>query len=613
MQPRIIIRFVLMAIVIITLVIIGLRYSKGDVDKISNTLKEPKYTTNKWERNLNLKNRGPFGLYWLEQLMLEHPKFEEFNLIHDAKYLDSIEAVNGSVFYYIGESMQLTDEEIHRLLFSVEKGNEWFVSTHQTAAYLLDLLANYPRITYHFQRDAQMVWDKDTFNLNFIDNLDTLPAKWAVLHPSLINDAEILVQLNNKATLLRFPYGEGAVYMDLNTKSYLNYQLKQKDGLAYLMKLADTFKGNKIQWLAFADEPDDYYPDEDNSEQESYLAIILAFEGFRWAFSLLILLVISYLLLHTKRRSPIATMEKIPEKGASFATTIAGFYYKNDQPYYMLLLMKKNLASNISHFFYIDISKDLDETAIKQLSAKSNYPLKDLKELLQLANRTSLIDYPFLEKLNDKIRDFYWTSGIWNEHKKALEAQQWQTYYLQKPITWLAILIGLLSMLAGLFPAFENNGYFGNFQVGAGIVSLAYSVFLVFFIYKTPLRKVITFAFGVVGILGGLILLFSMRVSANDFGAIQILIGFLLLLFGLYKFAVPDVSYTAQKIKLYRLFKKVIVIDKSAIIAAVMDQNSLRIQTKSSTHKIPLPALSIKEREQLIQLLYKPNQNLKNG
>lgn len=395
MQPKIIIKFVMIAIVTITLVILGLRYSKGDVEKISNTLKEPKYTTNKWERNTNLKNRGPFGLYWLEQLLVEHPKFEEFNILHDAKYLDSIEDVGGSIFCYIGETMLLTDEEVHRLLFSVEKGNEWMVSTFQINAYLLDLLADYPRITYYFSPTAQMVWEKDTFNLNFIHNLDTIPSKWAVLHPKFIGHAEILAHLNHKAALLRFPYGEGAIYIDLNTKNFLNFQLKQKEGLAYLMKLADTFKGNKIQWLAFADEPDAYYPEEDATEQDSYLAIVLAFDGFRWAVSLLILLVVSYLLLHTKRRSPIATVETVPERGASFASTIAGFYYKNDQPYYMLSLMRKNLTANISHYFYIDISKDLDDYVLKQLSAKSNYPLKDLKELITLANRTSLIDYPF--------------------------------------------------------------------------------------------------------------------------------------------------------------------------------------------------------------------------
>lgn len=613
MRPKFILRFVIITVLTVTLVLIGLNYSKVDTEKLSRSIKEPKYTTNRWDRNIGLNNRGPYGLYWLEQLLVEYPKFEEFNLIQDADLLDSISKVDNSLFFYVGEDMVLTDDEIHSLLYSVEQGNEWMIVTHRSSAYLLNILANYPRITFHFQAVAPIVFEKDTFELNYIDNLDTLPAKWAVLHPSLIPDADILAHLNGNATLVRFSYGKGSVYLDLNTKSYLNYQLKQKDGLAHLMEVINHYEGNKIQWLAFADEPDNYYPEEDGDDQNSYLAIVLTFEAFRWALILILILVVSYLLLHAKRRAPIATIENIPEKGASFASTIAGFYYKNDQPYYMLSLMRKNLTSNIAHYFYIDISKDIDDKVLKQLAAKSNYPLKDLKELIKLSNRKSMIDYPFLEKLNNKIRDFYWKSGIWNEQKKALQAQQWQTFYLQKPFTWITVLIAILSMSAGLFPDVENERYFSYLQIGGGLISLVYSVVLLFFIYNTPLRTVLAVGLSVTVFFISLISIFSIRFTLNDIGTLQLLIGFSLLLFGLYKFAVPEVSFTAQQLKIFRIFRKEKVIDRTEILAVNLANKRISIRTKSEIHNITLQTLSFEEREQLIQLLYKSYQNLKDG
>lgn len=467
--------------IIATIIIVGgllvffLNSSGGDVTSESDN-PEPSYRSNRWEPQLSLNNRDPYGLYVFEELMTSSGQFSEFNEYKDYSLLDSLSELDSSLYMYIGLDFTLTDLEVDQLLEGVNRGNNLFLCTENIPQYLYSKLFNEYPITFNTDKVAPIKSGMNTYDMYYIYEQDTLSEVWDLFHNQKISKLD---SINSTAfsspIFLTVEYGEGSVLLHLNPVIFTNFQLLRNDGKDYLKDVMNHFDQPKIQWLTFARyEPVEYEIEStEGNNDNGLLTELFKFQAFRWAFIIAVFGLLLYFLFRSKRERPvIPALTETKNTGFSFVDTLAGIYFEGNKAPKMLNVMRKNFYSAVYRHFYIDLGHRKNEKPLESLAKKSGVSQDKIEQLLKLLETKMDISNNFLSKVNKLQREFYFQSGIWDDQVKEKVKNQDIIVHRSKVQSAGIIAAGVLLIVFG-FVLLSSSIGLGIILWPFGIITLA--------------------------------------------------------------------------------------------------------------------------------------------
>ena len=469
--------YIIASIVVVGgLLVLMLNYSSGDEENGDPNNPEPSYKSNRWEPKLSLNNRDPYGLYVFEELMTSSGKFTEFNEYTDYALLDSITDLDSSLYMFIGLDFTLTNNEIDELLKGVARGNDLFLCSENIPNYLYSkIFTEYP-ITFNTDRVAPHIIDKDTFNLYYIFEKDSLAEVWDLFATSKLNKRDIqLAHTFSSPVFVNVEYGDGNILLHLNPVTFTNFQLLRKQGKEYFKRVMQHFKQPHVQWLTFARyEPVEYdLNSSDNPSDNGLLSELFKHKAFRWAFIIAVFGVILYFIFRSKRERPIIpAVTEAKNTGFSFVDTLSGIYFEGNRAPKMLKVMRKNFYSAVYRHFYIDLAHRKNQLPIESLSKKSGVQQKTILDLLTLLESQNKVNNDYLAKVNKLQREFYFASGIWDDDmKKKLKNEDIIVHRSKLQSTGIITAGGLL-IIFGFILLSSSVGY-GILLWPFGIITLA--------------------------------------------------------------------------------------------------------------------------------------------
>ncbi len=367
-------------------------------------------------------DQNPFGTYVAHRQLAELFSKNDIR-IKKTKLSTGLHANfdTASLYVSISKNFFLSTDELNTMLSFVSSGNSMFISSeHIDTAFLNTIGISQNKLAGDFA------------------NLEMQLKNTAVgLHAAYYSDAELFsyyyLPLNNyfnipetdslskmlgtnedgKANFVLQFYGKGRFYLHCEPRVFSNYFLLQKNNYRYLQNAFSFISAvpDHIFW-------DDFY-NKRNTQPEpkgekTGIAVLLQYPAMAWAFWLVVLLLLLYVLFGSKRRQRI--IKPVPPNintSVAFTETVGRLYLQKKD--------NRNIADKIITYFlehirnqYFLNTNNFNEEFISTLSRKSNVPKPDTEKLFTLIYRvqqSAEVDDQQLLSLNQRIENFY-------KHKK---------------------------------------------------------------------------------------------------------------------------------------------------------------------------------------------------
>jgi hypothetical protein len=424
------------------------------------------YVSNRWIKTYDLNDNGPYGLRFMEELMIKSGRFSAFDVYTSHKQIDSLKNNLETSIMFVGERSYLTYADINVLLDVVNKGNQLFLVLEEFPYFLLDEILYNASARFIASDSVTVDIEGQQLQQYYIYNTDTLTYFWNVFEKKVpLNQPEIEVnsEIQGYANFISIPYGAGKITLHLNPMFFVNFQLQRKEGFRHFKKAMNFIDYDEIHYLDFAKES---FEDVDATDQlgsmdHSILSEVFKYNSLKWSFIFFIIGAILFFLFRAKRRQdPIPVFSEKTNDGIGFADTIAGIYYGKNRPHYLLKLMRRNFYEHIKETFYVDLNNRKSNKSIELLSKKSGYTEKKINYLLtQLDNKDKSITNEGIFDLDKKLREFYILSGVWSDDKLRKIERNYSNVYRIKMTSYGYIIAGILTIVFGFVALSYARGF----------------------------------------------------------------------------------------------------------------------------------------------------------
>lgn len=265
-------------------------------------------------------------------------------------------------------------------------------------------------------------------NINYVYEDEVLSTEWPYFQDSIFTSSGIPVDYigtfnNTYPNMISIPFGKGKFILHSSPLVFTNYHLNQKDAFEYASACFSTIPQDAI--ILWDEESLNYRhgtltnSDIDNSykPQKGPLSFILSQKSLKWAWYILMLGGILYLLLGSKRKQkPIPVIEKRRNSSIDFAETLSQLYSRNSdhrqiaQLKWRLFLgyLRRNYGLNT----LIPDEKSKAELILK-ITIKSGLSQSEVEELFRSYQRILSaveVDGDMLSDFHHKTSYFYKTS-----------------------------------------------------------------------------------------------------------------------------------------------------------------------------------------------------------
>nr|WP_321413865.1 DUF4350 domain-containing protein [uncultured Allomuricauda sp.] len=356
----------------------------------------------------------PYGTYVLNDLMEKHfpgaiqqiqkPPFE---------FLSRTDSINGA-YFFVNESVSFEEAELNAILEWVDQGNQLFVASSSFETKLLDTLNLEQRFVYndgqlepifYFElvnptfKNKKFKFTKDYYTPSF-DRLDTL--RTTVLGQVYTNADSTGAQTKH-ANTIRQPFGKGEIVLSSFPKAFTNYFMLKDSNSQYTAGL-----------LSYLDRSETIYMDNFHKSGKSFytspMYLFLNTEEFKWAYYLILIGAIVYIIFEGKRKQrAIPVVHPVKNQTLAFTRTIADMYFEKKE----LPLITKHKIDYFLEYLRSRLhvtTQDLeDETFLRNLALRSNSASEEVKNLMGLITKLRAkqhITEEELKNLNKKIEAF---------------------------------------------------------------------------------------------------------------------------------------------------------------------------------------------------------------
>lgn len=339
-----------------------------------------------WFPSYSKEDKIPLGTYVLHE-NLKYKFSESFIEVNEPpfQFIKSNPNTKGT-YVFINNTVNFDEVEAKELLTWTAKGNTLFLASKNYSELLLDTLNLEIKNFYLFNKfETQPLLTlvnkhlnpdksfhiKKSFTIHFFEEIDT--SSHAVLGFSQAYKKELNKE-NREVNFLKISFGKGQLYLYNQPEIFTNFFLLEEDNHVFTENVLSYINNeNTIYW-------DNYYKT-GKRVNTSPLKIIFNNKSLKWAYYLILLGALLYILFEGKRKQRVIPVtEPLKNKTLEYTQTIAGIYFdKKDN--------KAILNKLIAQFFeYIRTqsrieANEVDSRLIEELAIKTNTPKVEINSL----------------------------------------------------------------------------------------------------------------------------------------------------------------------------------------------------------------------------------------
>lgn len=390
---------------------------------------QPEYS---WAENYQVTNKGPYGTSVIKELLNGFIPGEKLVILEDSiQQLVDYEQEQAANYLFIGASQYIDSVDAELLFDFVEQGNNAFLISRSLPEEFSDSFYYYDCNEYqewvdydnwqdslvHMNLSHQTLTQDSSTNYEYEYKGRKRTYDWQYIPNDFICDAELgfvrLGTFNHDFTnFVRIKYGSGYFYLHTNPMAFTNISLLEKERLAYIGSVFSHLLEGPIYWDE-ASKLSGYLPNpraNRSLSEKTPFDFILSQPALAWAWYLVLLMTLCYLLFRTKRRQRIIpVLEKNQNTSLEFLQTMGNLYFlQNDHR--KIALHKMRLFLGFIRERYYLATQELDSVFIQQLNLKSEIPKKDIEAILLLYKNmksSSFVSEKILIDFHKKIEGFY--------------------------------------------------------------------------------------------------------------------------------------------------------------------------------------------------------------
>lgn len=394
-----------------------------------------------WSVNYRGDSKDPYGTFLISELLADYYPEEEYEVLKDSLILSLPLSGGDSAranYVFVGGGMYLRPSDTQRLLDFVANGNQAVIATNVLP---FDLM-----FELYFEECDSIWWD------GFSGSYDTI-VRANFQHPNLHSDQGFAFQFYDKGNpiayewkyfedyyfcgleeglvpigsfndgLINFaqrPYGQGNFYLHSTPLAFTNYHLLDPSKLEYVDKVFSHLQPGPIYWDEYSrvsermgqaiNDRNPYSSGNRRLSAESPLQFILSKPALTWAWYLLLVGILLYMLFLSRRRQRIIpVLQKNSNTTLEFLNTIGHLYFLQNN-HQQLVMQKMQYFRNFVRERYNVQGLELDEDFKQKLQQRSEVkaPIID-KILLMYKNikNASLVTENTLIDFHKAMEQFY--------------------------------------------------------------------------------------------------------------------------------------------------------------------------------------------------------------
>jgi hypothetical protein len=395
-----------------------------------------------WRETYRMDSKEPYGAYVLHELLEDYTPARKVIDLRDslAQALPASPGDGPASYVFVGEGLYMRPGDRDALLAFVEAGNTAFVSCKTPPHDLMFYLYYDECPATPWQGFDQLV--EDTVQLNFSHPRLARTDGFTFVftedhHPELTYwryfsgdyfcglpaGFDALGYLNNSlVNFVRLPLGEGWFFIHSSPQVLTNYFLLTEDGRQYAERLLSHLPDGPVYWDEYSRIPEQLARDfnQDSSapaeerklRSEGPLQYILGQPPLAWAWYLLLLTGLLYMIFRTRRRQRIIpVLEPNRNTSLAFVQNVGRWYYQKSGHQQVASLAIKLLRGFVWERYGLQWRHD--ETFLQQLANRSGVDPQLLaaiaKDVKNIPQYTGLVE-PELIKFHQRLERFYRTA-----------------------------------------------------------------------------------------------------------------------------------------------------------------------------------------------------------
>lgn len=217
------------------------------------------------------------------------------------------------------------------------------------------------------------------------------------------SSASVLGSSSQGPDFIRYNVGSGHITLHAAPLVLSNYFLMQPGHRSYLDGIWHSMPANisHIYWIEFFS----------RKIVESEPSSLLQYPPIRWAFWILIAMLLVYVLFEGKRRQRIIPIIQPPvNSSVSFAETVGRLYYNKGNHQNLAEKMVQHFLEWVRSNYYLNTA-EINEIFTHQLTVKSGISEATVREMVQMIHeiktRSVQVDEAYLYHLHATIQQFY--------------------------------------------------------------------------------------------------------------------------------------------------------------------------------------------------------------
>ncbi|HTF21818.1 MAG TPA: hypothetical protein VK658_27250 [Chryseolinea sp.] len=300
----------------------------------------------KWDETYEAKSDQPYGTLFIQKLLARFRPGQTFTFHDDRPLRDVLDTAVLKVktdYVFIGREIYLSEDDKYALLTFISAGNNAFISTVHMPFDLIDeteaaLCESEVFLRENEQQIAKMNFinvalkTSEGYSYRYRFGPEDQKYYWnALMEDFQCDTLQALTPLGYieqaGANFFRIAHGDGHLYIHTNPIVFTNYFLTDLDKTDYASGVFSYLNGKAILWDEFSRSE---FAGGNNAPEMSPVSYILQQESLRYAWWLMLIGVLMYVLFTAKRRQGIIPVLLEKENSSrEFVGMVAELHFQN--------------------------------------------------------------------------------------------------------------------------------------------------------------------------------------------------------------------------------------------------------------------------------------------
>lgn len=368
-------------------------YTPESKNKEASAKSKVEKLPNDWERDdMTHKNIDPYGTFIFHQLLKHHNK--KLRLLKRNSQYEKLDTINSQkrLYVFVGKNFDSHFKRINKILAFVGRGNDAFISAEILPKVIYDAIQNDYRPHNSFYKNVELNFVDSSlrrekpYNFKFIYKRKNQYKKWSDFerqsnyYNSYVEESEenqVQVFEMNESTrnpvFIKVQYGKGFLYLHSVPYAFNNIVMLNELGLHHAERVISCLPQRPIIYDSYinAHRKSGFNNSITPTKRTSPLQFILENRSLRWAYYILLVALLFYIIFRGKRRQQvIPAKETIENNSIEFADTMSKLYLQYGQHKYIVFQQERNFINYVRNKYYINVAKP-DEESIARLAVKS--------------------------------------------------------------------------------------------------------------------------------------------------------------------------------------------------------------------------------------------------